>query len=132
MLKSTFIRLKDEVATLRGTIESLVRGFQHDSASRVATPTRAVADEENRVNRIQPNLLSSSSNAVLMTIAGIQRIFAKKILADYIVQNVKQFPQNLVINVNDPERGRKRILDTPLGTSSTGASVSISPAGDPE
>lgn len=89
MLEGTFIHLKDEVAILRGTVETLVRGLQHDSASRVATPARAVAEEDNRANQIQPDLLSSSNNAILMTISGMKKLIAKNVLTDYIVHNVK-------------------------------------------
>ena len=95
---------------MRGTLETLVRGLQHDSASRVATPSRVIALEDNRANLVEPNLLFSSSNAVLMTISGMKKLIAKNVLTDYMVHNVKQFPLNLVINVKDPERERKRII----------------------
>ena len=100
--------MKDELGTMRGTFETLVRGLQHDSASRVTTPSRVAAEEDNRANLIEPNLLSSSSNAVLLTISGMKKLIAKNILTDYMVHNVKEFPQNLVFNVKDPERERKR------------------------
>ena len=102
--------MKDELRTVRGTLETLVRGLQHDSGSRVATPSRVVAEKDNRANLIEPNLLSSSSNAVLLTISGMKKLIAKNVLTDYMVHNVKQFPQNLVISVKDPERERKRII----------------------
>ena len=109
VLENAFIRLRDDMSTIKGTLETLVRGLQHDSASRVGTPSKAVAEEDNRAIDTQPNLLSSSSNAVLMTISGMKKLIAKNILTDYVVHGVKQFPHNLVIDVNDPERERKRM-----------------------
>ena len=75
--------LTDELATMRGTLETPVRGLQHDSASRVATPSRVIALEDNRANLVEPNLLSSSSNAVLMTISGMKKLIAENFLTLY-------------------------------------------------
>jgi hypothetical protein len=115
-MESTFMHMKDKITILRGTIDTLVKGLQRDSATRVATPSRvvtpaeAVAEVESTAVQLQPKLVSSSNHAALMTISGMKKLMAKNVLIDYIVHNVKKYPQNLVMNVNDSERERKKII----------------------